>query len=533
MNKFIALTKIQIKDFFSKYTQHLNVKNKFLGILTMLLPALLILPAIQLALTLYDSFSMIGYPELTITYIYIANVMLMLFAGIPFIISIFFYSKDLRLIATLPVKEDTIVFSKLASVYIYLLAIGCFFLGTSVVIYGTIDGVKVLSLILGIMALLISPLLPMIISTLIVLPFMSLIGRGRKRNMLVIVGNLVLIAIVIGVQLLMTRIQMQPDAINNLLSQEDGLLRLIGHKFPPSIWLTKMIQGSLLDGGLFILLNLAFIVVLKLFAKKLYSAALLKFNQEGSALIEKGKIYYKSRSIGIQIIKRHIAIITSNPTFLLNTVLTMFIPILMFVLTSLTGELSGDLFNSEALEPYIIYIYTIVVSTPAIMGSLSATAITREGKAFWETKVLPISARDNIKYRIYTTLIINFTGSIILGVAAAYYLPVNFTMILLAAAFCIATTLFFSTIDIAINIQRPLLNWSSPTAAVKNNLNIMLSLLLRVITGGIGFLLYKMMSSLGANTIIGVLSAFFIILYIVAIYIVYGIYERKFVDIAP
>lgn len=533
MNKLISLTKIQLIDFFSKYTQHLNVKNKLLGILVLALPALLILPAIQLALTLHEAFSTIGAPELTITYMYIANIMLMLFAGIPFIISVFFYSKDLRLLATLPVKEDTIVFSKLASVYVYLLAMGCFFLGTSVVVYGTIGGLKLHSLIIGIMALLISPLIPMIVSTLVILPFMSLIGRGKKRNLMVVAGNLILLTAIISGQMLFTRMQMQPEIINNLLLQEDGLLRLIGHRFPPSIWLTKMILGSIPYGALFILLNVALILVLKVFAKVLYSRALLKYNQEGAALIEKGKIYYKSRNKGLQIIKRHIGIITSNPTFLLNAVLTMLVPLLMFIVSSFTGEFSGDIFNSPAIRPYIIYIYTLVISTPGMIGSLSATAITREGKAFWETKILPISNKENIKYRIYTTMILSFGGSLFLGIAGAYYLPVGITEVVLAAMFCVASTLFFSTIDIAINIERPLLNWSSPTAAVKNNLNVMLSLLLRLVAGGLGFLLYKMMSSLGSNTILIVLSGFFFILYIVALYIVYGVFEKKFVNIAP
>ncbi|GAB6086880.1 hypothetical protein [Alkaliphilus crotonatoxidans] len=127
MNKFVSLTKIQVLDFFSKYTQQLNVKNKYLGILVMFIPVLLLLPAAQLVLELYHTFLMVGFPELTITYMYIANTILIVFTSIPLIISIFFYAKDLRLIATLPIREDTIVFSKLASIYIYLLVISCFF----------------------------------------------------------------------------------------------------------------------------------------------------------------------------------------------------------------------------------------------------------------------------------------------------------------------------------------------------------------------------------------------------------------------
>ncbi|MPW25461.1 hypothetical protein GC105_06640 [Alkalibaculum sp. M08DMB] len=532
MNKFLSLTKIQVIDFFSKYTQQLNVKNKYLGILVMFLPILLIFPATQMVLEIYNSFLAMGFPELTVTYMYIANTILMVVVSIPFIISVFFYSKDLRLIATLPVKEDTIVFSKLASVYIYLLAISSFFLGTAVVIYGTIGELNLSSLIVGIIALIISPLIPMIIATIIILPFMSVIGSGKRRNLMVVVGNMLLLGAIIVLQMLSSKIQLQPEELNNILLQEDGLLMVVGRRFPPSIWLTKMIQGSIVNGVLFIGLNVVLVLILKTFAKTVYSKALMKFNQEGDS-IRGGKIYYKSRNKGLQMIKRHINIIISNPVFLMNTVLTIFMPILMFIIILFTGEIQGELLKSTVLFPYHVYIFSAIITTPAIIGSLSATVITREGKTFWETKVLPISARDNIKYRIYTTLIIKLVASLILGIMTIFIIPVNLQTVLVATVFCITSTLFFSSIDIVINIERPLLNWSNPTAAVKNNLNILLALLLRLVVGVIGYGLYKLIDGWEASVVMLVFSGLFIILYFISIYIVYGMYEEKFIDIAP
>ncbi|SCY91346.1 ABC transporter permease [Alkaliphilus peptidifermentans] len=531
MNKFIALTKIQIFDFLSKYTQHLNVKNKWLGKLALLLPALLIIPALQLVLSMYEIFDSVGFPELTITYMYIANVMMMFFAGIPFIISVFFYSKDLPFLTSLPLKEDTIVFSKLASVYIYLLAIGCFFFGTSVIIYGVKGGLQLYSLTAGLIALLISPLIPMILSTLLIIPFMSIIGRGKRRNLMVMAGNIILVVAIIFIQLSIAKVQIDPEAFSSILLQEDGLLMLIGRSFPPSIWLTQMIKGSLISGVLFILLNIALIYSLKLVSHLLYRNGLLAFNQEGGGFNEKGKIYYKKRSKGIQIIKRHILIIFSNPVFTLNTVMTMIIPILVFIIMLFTGEVNTGLFQSPMLAPYVVFIYTAVIATPAIVGSISATVITREGKTFWETKVLPITTADNIKYRVYSTFILSFGGSLVLAIVGAAFLPVSPIMIIVASIFCISATLFFSTIDIAINIERPILNWTNPTTAVKNNLNIMISLLIRLLTGGVLYLLYMLINNLSANVILIIFSFILVSLYGVSYYVVLNKYINKFNNI--
>ncbi len=532
MNKFISLTKIQVLDFFSKYTQQLNVKNKYLGILVMFIPVLLLLPAAQLVLELYHTFLMVGFPELTITYMYIANTILIVFTSIPLIISIFFYAKDLRLIATLPIREDTIVFSKLASIYIYLLVISCFFLGTSIVLYGTIGGLKVVSLLVGILALLISPLVPMIIATIVLLPFMSVIGSGKRRNLMVVVGNLILIGAIILIQMMSSNIQMRPEELNHLLLQQDGPLMAIGRRFPPSIWLTKTIEGSMLHGLLFIVFNLVLLWILRGLAKMLYNRALMKFNQEGAPAV-RGKLYYKSKSKGFQMVRRHINIILGNPIFFLNTVLTIFVPILMFVIVLFTGEVGMDIFKSEALAPYRLFIYTAVITTPAILGSLSATVITREGKAFWETKVLPVSAKDNIRYRIYSTLVIKLMGSLILGILVLFVIPIDLTSILIAIAFCITATLFFSSIDMIINIERPFLNWTNPTAAVKNNLNILLSLLIRMIVGFFGYGLVKLLGGWQVSSIILILSGLLFVFYIITRYVIYEMYVEKFIDIAP
>ncbi|MCZ0702956.1 ABC-2 type transport system permease protein [Natronobacillus azotifigens] len=530
MRKIITLTQVQVKDFLNKYIEHVNVKNRWLGLLSLFIPALFILPAYQLVNSIYEGFNQIGFPELTITYMYIGTVVLMFFACIPMIISVFFYAKDLQFLTTLPVKVEGIIFSKLATVYLYLFVLGCFFFGTSVIVYSTIGEWDLYSLIAGIIALLISPLLPMILTTLIIIPFMALVGKGRKRNLMVVVGNVIFLFVFLFLQLIIARAEMDIESFYHILLQEDGLLRQLGRNFPPSIWLTRMIQGSLLDGGLFVLLNLVFLYALKLVSQLLYTKALLAFNQQGGGedIHRKGTVSFRKRRIGSQLITRHIQIILSNPIFLINTVLIMFLPILIFMIMLFTGEASREFFHSSELSPYILYIYIGIITAPAMIGNLSATSITREGKAFWETRILPISARENLKYRIYATLLITFIATVLLAIAGGIYLQVSLDIVIRAVIFSVVATLFLSTIDIVINIERPTLNWTSPTAAVKNNLNVIISLFIRVGLGGGGYYIYQLFPHLTANEWVTIATLFFLVLYGISHYIVFGIYTKKF-----
>lgn len=530
MNKFIALTKIQLKDFFSRYTQQLNIKNKKLGFLIILLPFLILLPIFQSVTVMYRSFSMMGYPELTLTYLYVAATTLVFFAGIPLIVSVFFYSKDLALLATLPVKEDAIIFSKIASIYVYLLGLSAAIFGTTVGIYMWEGGFNLAVLIGGLIGVLLTPIMPMILSILLILPFMTFIGGRKNRNLMVIIGNMVLIILIIGLQLVFTRIQLDPLSMQKYLADSDGLIGLMGHRFPPSIWLTKMVKGSILHGFYYLLLNSAFVLLLRTSAKYIYRSAMTKYNIQSTQSSKKGKLSYRKLSKSAHLVKRHIGIIVSNPTFLLNTVMTIFVPLLLFGIYTLMGIMSIDTFKEPMLKPFLIYIYAGIISAPIIMGSLSATVISREGKTFWETRVLPISVQENINTRILSTLVINGGASIVLGIISLWLLPVTFVDVLGAFIFCITGTVCFSTMDLIINIQRPFLNWSTPTAAVKNNLNVMLALIPRLVLGVILYGLFKILPDVGSFYRILIMSLFFVIGSIVSYAMLSGRYREKFIN---
>lgn len=530
MNKLISLTKIQLKDFLSKYQSGMNIKNQQWSFLILAgLMLALLMPAYQISSVLYRSFYHAGFPELTVTYMYVANSIISFVASIPFIISVFFYSKDLKLLATLPVAEDIIVYSKLSTVYIYILGMSTIVLGPSIFFHVYYSG-QLISILMGILAVLITPIIPVLLSILVVLIMMRFLSLSSKRNILSIVGGFLLLAIIVGIQLAVVRLQVRPEYLQEMLAREDGLLRIIGHRFPPSIWFTKMLQGSFVDTAMFLGLNFILLVLLRITSKFFYRRALQAFNVEGSRGIRKGKLYYKKRSVGLQLVKRHILIIIHNPTFFLNTFLSLMVPLLMFAITLFTGEMAMDVFRQPALQPYLLLIYSGILISPAIIGSISATVITREGKAFWETIILPITPQQNLRYRVASTVVISGFGSVAMGVLALFVIPVTLIDILLAVLVCASVTLLLAIADLIINIERPFLNWSNPTAAVKNNLNVMMSLGIRLVYGIILFALIKILN-LSASSIVILVAIVSFILFFITRQLLYTRYTRAFTNI--
>lgn len=529
MNKFISLTKIQIKDFIGKAQSSLGVKKRIMGRLLMIaLIAVLTIPAVTFSVVTYDAFASLGQPELVITMMYVNTVMLMFFLGIPFIVSIFFFSKDLRFLSSLPVREDALVFSKLTTVYLYLMGITLILLAPAVIVYMINSGFSFILMFMGLLALILAPVLPLLISSLLILPFSRLFSNSRWRNILVALFNILLLIGIIGIQLIINKYIASPETIQTIVENQ-GLLGLIGMRFPPSIWLTRMLLGSFADFVYFTGLNIILIFVLQTLARLFFRRSLLASGEENSKL--SGQIYYKKHSKGYQLVKRHIMIIMKEPMFMMNTLLTLIVPVIMFVLLSFTGEFSLEMLQSEQIQPFMILIYSGILVSPAIIGNISATAITREGQSFWETRVMPVSAADNLKYRVLTTLFFNYLGSALLLVISIFILPVTVKMIFTGLLLCLTLTPFLATIDLIVNIYRPLLNWTNPTAAVKNNLNVIMSLGIRGVIALFVYLAYKIVPSVFQNNLEPVIlaaSGIFTLLYLVVRSYLYNQGVRQF-----
>ncbi|MCF8008571.1 MAG: hypothetical protein K9K32_02285 [Halanaerobiales bacterium] len=532
MKKFKSIVIILLKNFINNAKSSLNVKNnKLIALLQLVLIGAIFVPAVYLSIVTFEAFAQINQPELVVTSMYVNSIILMFFLGIPIIVSVFFFSKDTRFLISLPIKEETIIFAKLSTIYLFLLAISAAFVLPSIVVYAINTTITLSIIIGGLLAFILAPLLPLLISSLLILIFNKIVRKSKYKNLLTITGNLMLIIAIIVIQMMVSKNAANPELIQNAFLNNESLIGIIGVSFPPSIWMTKMILGSFINTIYFIGINILFVIILQLMAKYFFKKSLLSLSHASNST---KKIYYTNHSKEWQLLKRHVLIIVQEPTFLLNTLLTMLVPLILYVVMSFSGDLSLEVLNSKQMNSYMVLIYSGIIIMPTIVSNISSTAITREGKAFWQTKVLPISNKMNIKYRIITSLIINFLGSLIVGIVGYFMLTLSMKIIIIGIYFAVTTTLFLTTIDFIINIYRPLLNWSHPTAAVKNNLNVTLALGIRFAIGIIVFGLYKLYPDMFNNydLLLIAMGSIFLVLYLVTRFILYNYYIEKFSKIS-
>jgi ABC-2 type transport system permease protein len=524
MSSFLALLKVELKNYFAQSNANLGVGNKktllyialgFLGITFMSM-------SYQLTVSLYSAFNQIGQPELTFTTMFFITSMAILFLSFSALIHLFYYSKNTGFLLTLPIKENIIIFARLAVQYIYSLMITAVFLIPCLVVIYTKQGLGLISILGGFIVLVLTPLVPLLITTLLIVLIMNKASKFVSKRAITIITNVILIAFILGIQMLIIRQTESSDFVLDLLLSDSGLLYYFGLRFPPSVWATRMVNGSLLNTIFYLGLNGALFALASVIIAPLVRSSLQDFQQgESKVKSKKGKLVQSSQLKTL--VNRNVAIVMKTPAFLMNVAILVLLPFIIVGINMMSGQFSlsqmqqllGEFANSE-FAVYIPLILAAIYILPAFMGSFAATAITREGKFLWQVRVVPVSAELDIKARIVSCFIFSIVGVLILIPITFILLPISIFQIIFALVLAVIAIMIMLQIDILIDINRPILDWNSPTQAVKNNMNVLLALAWRVGVIIVGYITISALRSFGFLSINILISAVLLIMLLVS-----------------
>ncbi|MFP4457718.1 MAG: hypothetical protein ACLFPS_08670 [Clostridia bacterium] len=488
MSSFLALLKVELKNYLAQTNANLGVGNKkkllylALGFLAISFMSM----SYQLSISMYQGFSEIGQAELTFTTVFFISSMAVLFLSFSALIHLFYYSKNTGFLITLPIKENIIIFVRLAVQYIYSLLISTVFLLPCLFVMFTKGPITPVGIFGSILVLLLTPLIPLLVTTLLIVLIMNKASKFISKRAMTIITNVVLIVFIIGIQMIIVRQTETSDYILELLLSDSGLLYYFGLRFPPSVWATKMITGSFVHTILYTLMNLVILFIASITIAPLVRSSLQDFQQgESKVKSKKGKLIQRSQLKAL--INRNIAIVVKTPAFLMNVGVLILLPFIIVGINMLTGQFSlaqmQQALNQFANSDYSYLIPLILAGiyiAPAFMGSFAATAITREGRYLWQIKTLPISAELDIKARLISSFIFSSFGILILLPISIFLLPISIFEVAYALLIAVIAIIVMLQVDILIDINRPILNWTSPTQAVKNNMNVLLALAWRV-----------------------------------------------------
>ncbi len=443
-----------------------------------------------------------GHPEMLLVYAMVISWIFVFFINISITFSVLYFSKDIEMLLTLPVTPFSIVSAKFILLFIYTLPIHLFFMIPATYLYTlhkAQQGNIVLNQIITIWftGSFMVPILPIALSVLFVTLLSRVSNLTRHKIAIEIFGGGVALFIVVAFQLFITRTMAStnsetyfstlkgfPDIYNNLTSA-----------LPFMTWYySKPLLFSLLSVALIILTLVAVkgtIITATVSGEDTKTKRVKHsrdYKKENLQAIDQNYLLKRENPI-IALVKREWAIITSNSTFLFEAASeVLIVPIIVVVFAIFA---MGDSINLSqvkyifATPPLSNIAGLIILGAATLMTGLngiSSTSISREGRMFSLNFTLPITGKQQIISKWLFHLIIfvpAFVADSLILMLLIGFKPLILLLILIPGALSI-TTLFF-IIAITMDLKRPILTWTHPQQAMKQNLNVLITMGINII----------------------------------------------------
>ena len=470
-----------------------------LGVVPMFYGIVLLIENVYLAL------KPMGQERALLSFGILAGQILILLFGIYYVIAAFYFARDLEFLIPLPLRPSEVMASKFAVIVINeYLTVAAIVLPV-VITVGVLAHAGIGYWVNAVLVYLALPVIPLAIVSLAVVAMMRFINISRKKDALILIGSLVLIGLSFALQLGIGRSARNGGAgasaqsVAAFFTSPDSLLNRVGAVFPPGIWATKAIAAEFTGEGL---ANLALLlgVSLALFAGMVVVAEKLFYR----GVIGLGETTGKKRRLTPDEMSRRVSsgrrafaaifgrewkIMNRTPIFLLNGVLvSVFVPAIFVLMATIDtggkgaagrgGDPMALLRAMASANPLIVILAAALFMT--ICGSINGTAsstFSREGAQFWISRVIPVAPRQQAAAKFVHSYLVATLGVVTASVVGAVFLHLSAAYLAPAIVLSLMAGVLLTAVGMMIDLARPLLDWSNPQKAIKQNLNVLLALL--------------------------------------------------------
>lgn len=499
MRKFLSLIKLQINAQYGLSNALYNIKHdkkalwKGIGIGFAVLLALAEVGGIYtfLMYQLFKGATMINAPQMVLMMAAISSGLIVLIFGIFYILGTLFLAKDTEFLASLPISQGNVFMSKFIMVLLGEYPFAFFLMLPPVIIYGIGTQRGVLYYILAVFCTLLLPFLPLVISAFLALLLMNIVSRSKRRDLITIIGSVVLLILFIGGQnYLMSRIpENQEDFVKVLLQSSDVIIEFMGRAFPPSIWITK----ALSSGGMDSFINFIYLIAISIAAfLAVYFLASFIYQRGATAQLEtrsntgKTKLTFKRSSQVFTIFKNEWLVLLRTPIYALNSLIMIFMVPLLMMIPLFGGNFANDpdlqfifrLVENSGSQPILMLVLSGIITFFMLINPAVSTTFSREGRNFWILKNIPVKPEVQVYGKLLAGYSISFLGALVTVIVGIFTFKISPLLAIMVLVLCSLALVPVSAIGLYIDLVRPKLEWNNPQEAIKQNMNVVLAMLI-------------------------------------------------------
>ncbi|MDD3363513.1 MAG: hypothetical protein PHZ03_00880 [Syntrophomonas sp.] len=511
MSRFLSLLKTLLINSFGISAIRAKARKNKLEYLKVLGLGAAIAAGVSPTLWLYSKILIDGYDLLApleqqgaILLLGIVMVSTMIFFfGIFYVINLFYFARDAQNLLALPLSGWQVLGARFSVVIAYEYLTELPFLLPPLLIFGIKSGASLTYWLYALIGFLLIPLLPLSLATIPTVVIMRFANLGRRKDLFKILGGLMVIALAIGYQFLFQKSGINatdPAFLQNLLTDQYGLVNLISRVFPSTKYLGMALISADKVAGLinlliFAALSLLAVALAWLVGDKLYFKGLVGSSETAARRKMLTSSDYKRLGKGspalLSYCMKEIRLLFRVPSYFMNCVLTnLLVPVILIIPFLLQSHNETEAMPWEDLiaqpEGQTILMVVIVGAVIFLAGSnaITATSLSREGKEFFISKYIPLSYQQQLLAKLLSGYIFGTIGAVLLLIGAIVLMPLDITLIGMILAVSLVAIGPITEAGLLIDIFRPKLDWDNEQKAVKQNLNVVFSILFSILLGG-------------------------------------------------
>lgn len=418
--------------------------------------------------------------------------LLVLLFGFYYVISAFYFSRDLELLVPLPFRPVEVMVSKFGVILVNEYLTVAPIVIPVLAVHGILSKARP-SYWAGAAAIyLLLPIIPLAIAALLTVGMMRLVNLSRKKDVMIVIGSVILIAAAMALQFALGRSageRMGPEGFAEFFASPNSLLARVGGAFPPCVWATRALAEvgtapGLSQLGLFVGLSLLLFAGILVASERLFYRGLIGLGEVSGrrrslSRAEMSRRVSSGRRPVRAIFAREWRIMNRTPIFLLNGVLTaVMLPLIFVVMSKMDPGSGGDTavflrFLTSSSSAYLVLGAAAFMVVCGCLNGTASSAFSREGGQFWLSKVIPVSPREQVLAKFAHSYIVALLGFAAGAAVLFLTLGLSASACLVAALLALTAGVGLTAAGMIIDLARPLLDWISPTKAIKQNLNVL------------------------------------------------------------
>lgn len=422
---------------------------------------------------------------------------LVMFTTIISTMNVLYFSKDNLFVLPLPLKPVEVLSAKLNTLLVYVY-IEEMMLGLApMIMYGYMTKQSAVYYLLMILVLFVLPVVPLLITALIVICIMALSKGVRNKSLVQVVTMSLSVVFSLLISMMSSSVSSGED-VTAMMNVAGSLIEVYKKAFVTM----PMAIRTLSDYDVLSLLGLiavsaVFYVLVCAFGQKLYYRGMLGSLYSSTGVSDKKldeKSAFRSRGLLFSYVMKEVRVYLRRPVFFVQLILPCLIlpaftiGVTYFSIYSQVGDelLTGlrFIYANEEFGNYVFAVLLLAVMFISMYSFISTVAISKDGHDAYAMKYLPVELYRQLIYKMIPDIVMCLLAylSVVLLLMLLFKVPFRYV------AMSVPVSVLYSVLHgflILSDVRKPKLEWTNEMQIVKKNLRTMLGMAFSLLNMGI------------------------------------------------